>query len=392
MSKAAGSSLPSRDRLPLDGLLVVSIEQAVAAPLCTVRLADAGARVIKIERPDGETARHYDATVGGISAYFVWLNRGKESAALDLKAAEDLTLLHRLVAKADVLVQNLAPGAIDRLGLSADVLAKEFPRLISVHIVGYGQDTPYAHMRAYDMLVQAESGICAVTGAPDAPAKIGVSAADIATGMNAHAAVLEALVSRERTGRGQAIEIAMFDGMADWMAVPLLHFEHAGRETGRYGLAHASIYPYRPYACRSGDAVIVAIQQTSEWSRFCTEVLQRKDLFADERFATNAWRVANRDALDAEIEPVFAGMEREEAIRRLEAAQIAWARLTEVRDLGAHPALRRTSVRLPNGSEVRVPLPAGRREPWRETPSVPAMGADTSRIRAEFAAVAEATP
>lgn len=369
---------------PLSDTLVIAIEQAVAAPLCTVRLADAGARVIKIERPDGETARHYDATVEGMSAYFVWLNRGKESVALDLKSEEDLALLHRMVEKADLLVQNLAPGAIDRLGLSKDALTARFPRLISVHIVGYGQDTSYADMRAYDMLVQAESGVCAVTGSPDAPAKVGVSAADIATGMNAHAAVLEALLQRHKTGRGQAIEIAMFDGMADWMTVPLLHHEH-GRETRRYGLAHASIYPYRPYVCGCGGIVIVAIQQASEWSRFCSEVLQRRDLFADERFATNAWRVANREALDAEIEPIFAALDREEAIRRLNASQIAWGKLTEVRELGAHAALRRMPVRLPNGSEILVPCPAGRSQPSGERPSIPAMGAHTSRIRMEFA-------
>jgi len=368
----------------LAGLLVVSIEQAVAAPLCTVRLADAGARVIKIERTEGETARHYDSSVEGVSAYFVWLNRGKESAALDLKAKEDLALLHRLVAKADIFVQNLAPGAIDRLGLSRAALVEKFPRLISAHIVGYGQDTPYAEMRAYDMLVQAESGVCAVTGSPDTPSKIGVSAADIATGMNAHAAVLEALLERERTNRGQAIEVAMFDGMADWMAVPLLHLEYAKRETGRFGLAHASISPYRPYACSDGRSVIVAIQQPSEWRRFCAGVLRRDDLFADERFTTNAMRVANRRVLDAEIEPVFAGMDREEAIRRLNGAQIAWARFSEVRDLVHHPALRRVAVRLPNGAEVRVPRPAGRERLSREMPIIPEMGADTGRIRREF--------
>lgn len=371
---------------PLEGLLVVSIEQAVAAPLCTVRLADAGARVIKVERPEGETARHYDSTVEGMSAYFVWLNRGKESAALDLKGEADLALLHRMVAKADILVHNLAPGAIDRLGLSAQRIARDHPRLISVGIVGYGQDTDYAAMRAYDMLVQAESGICAVTGTPGTPSKIGVSAADIATGMNAHAAILEALLARERTGRGRVIEIAMFDGMADWMAVPLLHYEHAGRETGRYGLAHASIYPYRPYACRDGVAIVVSIQQASEWKRFCATVLQKPALAGDARFATNALRVANRAALDAEIEPVFAAIDHEEAIRRLDAAQNAWGRASEVRDLPQHKALRRMEVQLPGGKTVTLPKPSVRAAAFETPPAVPALGADTARLRAEFAA------
>jgi len=371
---------------PLDGLLVVSIEQAVAAPLCTVRLADAGARVIKIERPEGETARHYDSTVEGMSAYFVWLNRGKESAALDLKSEADLALLHRMVGKADVLVQNLAPGAIDRLGLSAEAIAKKYPRLIAVGIVGYGQDTDYAAMRAYDMLVQAESGICAVTGTPDTPSKIGVSAADIATGMNAHAAILEALLAREKTGRGRTIEIAMFDGMADWMAVPLLHYEHAGRETGRYGLAHASIYPYRPYTCRDDVAVVVAIQQPSEWKRFCRAVLKRPDLVEDARFATNPLRVANRVALDAEIEPIFASLDSAEAIRLLDAAQNAWGRVSEVRDIPMHKALRRIEVALPGGKTVTVPKPSVRSAAFKAPPTVPALGADTDRVRAEFGA------
>ena len=370
---------------PLAGLLVVSIEQAVAAPLCTMRLADAGARVIKIERPEGETARHYDATVDGMSAYFVWLNRGKESAALDLKSKADLALLHRMVAKADVLVQNLAPGAIERLGLTSETITARFPRLIAVNIVGYGQDTSYAQMRAYDMLVQAESGICAVTGTKDAPSKIGVSAADIATGMNAHAAILEALIARDRTGNGRVIEVAMFDGMADWMTVPLLHFEQAQRETGRHGLAHASIYPYRSYLCRDGS-VIVAIQHSGEWERFCSLVLGRGNLHADARFASNALRVANRDALDAEIEPIFAAMARAEAIRRLEGAQIAWGRLTEMRDLPGHPALRRMTIALPSGRRIKVPRPAGRDDAGETLPAVPAVGADTERIRREFAA------
>jgi crotonobetainyl-CoA:carnitine CoA-transferase CaiB-like acyl-CoA transferase len=370
---------------PLSGLLVVAIEQAVAAPLCTLRLAEAGARVIKVERPQGDTARHYDNSVEGQSAYFVWLNHGKESAALDLKTEPDLAILHHMVAKADVFVQNLAPGAVDRLGLSADVIEDKFPSLIAVSIVGYGQDTAYANMRAYDMLVQAESGICAVTGSPEAPAKIGVSAADIATGMAAHAAVLEALLARQLTGRGQSIEIAMFDCMADWMTVPLLHFEHSGRETGRYGLAHASIYPYRPYSCRDGGQVVIAIQQPNEWRRFCADVLLRPMLATDERFASNALRVANRLALDAEIEPIFAALDRDEAIRRLNAAQIAWGRLTEVRDLGAHPALRRMTVRTSGGHAVAVPRPPGQPRAWEREPKAPARGEHTDRIRAEFA-------
>lgn len=369
---------------PLSGVLVVAIEQAVAAPLCTVRLADAGARVIKIEREGGETARHYDAAVQGTSAYFAWLNRGKESAVLDLKAPGDRDLLHAMLARADVLVQNLAPGALARLGLTPEVIAAQYPQLIAVSITGYGQDTAYAPMRAYDLLVQAESGICAVTGTPETPSKIGVSAADIATGLSAHAAILEALIARGRSGRGQQIEIAMFDAMADWMAVPLLHAEQAGRETGRHGLAHASIYPYRPFACRDG-AVIVAAQTNDEWRRLC-EVMGRPDLAARAEFATNPLRVANRVALDFELEPLFAAVTRAEAIARLEAGGIAWGRFTEVRDLGAHPALRRVEVTLEGGGRFTLPRPPGRDAAFAPGP-VPATGTQTEAIRREFAAV-----
>jgi itaconate CoA-transferase len=369
---------------PLSGLLVVAIEQAVAAPLCTLRLADAGARVIKVERLEGETARNYDATVNGMSAYFVWLNRGKESTALDLKSAEDLALLNRMVAKVDILVQNLAPGAIRRLGLSDDVLGKAFPRLIVVNIVGYGQDTPYADMRAYDVLVQAESGLCSVTGTPNAPCKVGVSAADIATGMNAYAAVLEALLEGNQTGLGRQIEISMFDGLADWMTAPLLHFEHAARETPRYGLAHASIYPNRPYVCLDGS-VVIGIQQNSEWKRFCAIVLKQEALAADRRFQTNALRVENRTALDAEVEPAFARLTCDEAIESLNLAKIAWGRLSDVSRLSRHPALRRMEVTLPDGALVAVPRPAGLKNVAVSPPRIPALGTDTIRLRQEFA-------
>ncbi|MBI1173526.1 CoA transferase [bacterium] len=363
----------------LSGLLVVALEQAVAAPLCTVRLADAGARVIKVEREGGETARAYDSAVHGQSAYFVWLNRGKESAVLDLKGP-DLALFHAMLERADVLVQNLIPGALPRLGLTPEVIAARFPRLIALSINGYGQDTPYAPMRAYDMLVQAESGICSVTGTPDTPCKIGVSAADIATGMNAHAAVLEALIERAKTGRGKQIEIAMFDGMADWMAVPLLHHEYGQRETRRHGLSHAAIYPYRPFACADGT-LIVAIQSNAEWQRFCS-TLSRPDLALREDFATNERRVANRRALDSELDPLFAALTIAGAIARMEAAAIAWGRQTEVRDLGHHPAVRRVEVQTPTAT-ISVPRPAGRDAGFRPGP-VPALGAQTEAIRREF--------
>lgn len=367
---------------PLRGLTVIAIEQAVAAPMCTVRLADAGARVIKIERPEGETARNYDDAVKGTSAYFAWLNRGKESVVLNLKADDDRAILDAMLAQADVLVQNLVPGALDRMGLTQSYIAEHFPRLISLSILGYGQDTPYADMKAYDMLVQAESGLCAVTGTPETPSKIGVSAADIATGMNAHAAILEALIARGITGRGQSIEVSMFDGIADWMAVPLLHFEHAGKETGRFGLSHASIYPYRPFACSDGT-VIVAVQNNKEWARLCEGVLARPDLTAQDAFKTNADRVANRTLLDAEVEPIFASRSVADMITALKAGGIAYARYTSVAELPDHPALRRTNVALASGEVVTMPRPAGRKATFATGP-VPGLGEHTEAIRAEF--------
>jgi crotonobetainyl-CoA:carnitine CoA-transferase CaiB-like acyl-CoA transferase len=351
--------------------------------MCTLRLADAGARVVKIERAEGDTARHYDKAVKGTSAYFAWLNRGKESAALDLKDPDDLAIVRRMVTKADVFVQNLAPGASARLGLGAAELIQKHPRLIVVDIVGYGQDTAYRDMRAYDMLVQAESGICSVTGTPETPSKVGVSIADIGTGMNAHAAILEALIARQRTGRGRAIEIAMFDSMADWMAVPLLHLEYEGRETTRHGLSHAAIYPYAPYACRDGE-VVIAIQSPAEWRRFCEGVLGRPELCTDPRFTDNSLRVKNREALDGELRAFFAELTRDEAIARLEGQQIAWSRVSSVRDLAAHPALRRIDVSLPDGEMFSAPCPAGRN--GLRPAAVPGLGEHTAAIRAEFSA------
>lgn len=366
----------------LDGVLVVSLEQAVAAPLCTQRLADAGARVIKIERPGGETARHYDATTRGASAYFVWLNRGKESAELDLKASEDMALFLAMLDRADVLVQNLVPGALDRMGLDPATVSARFPRLIVANICGYGQDTPHAGMRAYDMLVQAEAGIAGVTGTPEDACKIGVSAADLATGMAAYAAVLEALIKRGAKGRGGQVDVAMFDVMADWMTVPLLHLEQAGRPTGRHGLHHAVICPYGPLTCADGT-LVVAVQNAAEWQRFCDTVLQRPGIASDPRFATNPDRVAHRAALDGEIAALVAPLTTAEMVARLEAGCIAWGRLSSLPDLAAHPALRRMDVPLADGACVSMPRPPGR-DAGFVSGAVPGLGTATARLRAEF--------
>jgi crotonobetainyl-CoA:carnitine CoA-transferase CaiB-like acyl-CoA transferase len=367
---------------PLRKLLVVALEQAVAAPLCTVRLADAGARIIKIERREGETARHYDGTVFGESAYFTWLNRGKESAVLDIKQVEDLGLLRRMIARADVFVQNLAPGAAARLGLAAHQLTAEHRRLIAVDIVGYGQDTPYRDMRAYDLLVQAEAAACSITGTPAEPCKVGFSVADIVTGMNAHCLILEALLERADTGRGRAIEVSMFDGMADMMAVPLLHYTSAGCDTPRCGLAHASIRPYGAYRCRDGRELVVAIQNANEWKRFCDGVLESPQFVSDRRFESNPSRVLNQVALDAAIAATFDQFDSEQMVTRLQKSKIAWGRVSTVQDLAVHPALHWLSVELPSGDRVAVPRPAGRAEELGG--AIPALGFHTEQVRSEF--------
>ena len=367
---------------PLSNHLVVSLEQAVAAPACTVRLADAGARVIKIERNTGETARHYDHSVKGTSAYFAWLNRGKESATLDLKDGEDRQLVEAMLSEADVFVQNFAPGAMARLGLGARDVVARHPGIIAVDIVGYGQDTPGRDLRAYDLLVQAEAGICAVTGTTESPCKVGVSIADVGTGMNAHAAILEALLERTATGKGQAIEISMFDSMADWMSVPLLHWLEQGRETPRAGLAHASIYPYAPFSCRDGS-VLIAVQNNGEWSRFCREVLSQPHLIDDSRFATNTNRVAHRDALAAIISEWFAPKCVAEVLEALEGAHIAYGRVSSISDLAAHPSLRLVDARVPGGKFRAVASPLRPHQPQR---AVPGIGEHTGALRTEFAA------
>ena len=371
-------------RKPLDGLLVVALEQAVAAPLASGRLADAGARVIKIERAEGDFARGYDHVVHGESAYFVWLNRGKESIVLDVKKAEDAALLARMVARADVFIQNLAPGAAARLGFDSGELRRRHPRLITCDVSGYGESGPYRDMKAYDLLVQAESGLAAVTGRAEGPGRVGVSVCDIAAGLYAYGAILEALIRRGVTGEGSAIKVSLFDGMADWMTVPLLHFDYGGKAPERVGLNHPTIAPYGVYRLTEGEALL-SIQNEREWRRLCAEVLQKPGMADDPRFRDNSARVANRPALDAAIAAVFAALSREEAVNRLNAAAIAYGMLNGVDGLSAHPQLRRVMVETPSGP-VALPAPpaqvVGGEVALRP---VPALGEHSDRLRREFA-------
>ncbi len=370
---------------PLEGLLVVSMEQAVAAPTCSVRLADAGARVIKIERAEGDFARGYDAAAAGQSTYFVWLNRGKESLCLDIKAPEDKALLERLLARADVFIQNLAPGAMARAGFGSAALRDKHPRLITVDISGYGETGDYAAMKAYDLLVQAEVGLASITGHPAGPGRVGVSACDIACGMNAHAAVLEALIQRGITGRGTGIAVSLFDGMADWMNVPLLYFEGTGRAPARMGLAHPSICPYGAYPAADGALVLISIQNEREFARLCTDFLGDATLPQRDGFRSNVERVANRAVVDARVANGFAARTRDDCAAALRAADIAFGLVNDMAGLAAHPALRRTTVATPGGPVALAAPPAVFADGARVLGPVPALGAHTDAIRAEFA-------
>jgi crotonobetainyl-CoA:carnitine CoA-transferase CaiB-like acyl-CoA transferase len=368
---------------PLAGILVVSVEQALAAPLATRRLADAGARVIKVERPEGDFARGYDEVVHGESTFFVWSNRGKESVVLDFKTPADAALLARLIARADVFVQNLVPGALGRAGFGSDLLRSRHPRLITCDLSGYGETGPYASMKAYDMLVQSESALVSVTGTPESPARVGISICDIGAGMHAHAAIVEALLLRARTGGGTALKISLFDAMADWMAVPYLHHAYGGRAPGRSGLMHAAIAPYGPYRTADG-ALMLAVQNEREWARLCERALGRPDLARDARFGSNPLRVAAREELRAAIEAVFTTMTSDTVAARLGEADIAFARINSVADFAAHPALRLMRVETPSGP-VDLPAEAVR---WVDDAgharAVPALGEHTEAIRREF--------
>ncbi len=374
--------------LPLTGITVVSLEQAVAAPFATRQLADLGARVIKVERAGaGDFARDYDRTVHGQASYFVWLNRGKESIELDVKSARGQQILAALLARADVFVQNLAPGAADRLGLSAAALRSRHPRLICCSVSGYGPDGPYRGKKAYDLLVQCEAGLLSVTGTPDTPAKAGISVADIAAGMYAFTGVLTALYERERTGAGTEVDVAMLDALGEWMTQPYLYSVYGGEEPRRTGARHASISPYGPYAVAGGQ-VVLGLQNEREWSVLCQDILGQPELTEDPRFATNTERVAHDDELSTIIEAALHELTAEQVEARLDAAGIANARLRTPAEFAAHPQLaarnRWRDVGTPGGP-VRALLPPvtldGREAAMGD---VPALGQHTAAILAEL--------
>jgi len=369
--------------LPLEGLLVVSIEQAVAAPQCTCRMADAGARVIKVERPEGDFARHYDYIVHGESAHLVWLNRGKQSVVIDLTKDDDKALLEAMLAKADVFVQNLKPGALAKLGFAVSRLRKDYPKLICCSISGYGESGPYAQRKAYDLLIQAESGVASVTGGPEAPARVGVSIVDIAAGLNAYEAILEALIARSRTGVGAEISISMFDVMAEWMTIPLLNQEY-GKPFKRIGLAHPTIAPYGVFKTRDGADILIAIQNDREWRVLADKVLGDPALGTAPKFATVTSRLEHRAETDAKVASVFAANDVDPLMQKLAAADIAFARVNDSALLGKHPHLRRITVDTPSGP-ASIPAPAPLRAGERRSyGSIPALGEHTTMIRKEF--------
>jgi len=368
----------------LEGLLVVSLEQAVAAPYAASRLADAGARVIKVERPEGDFARNYDADAHGYSSYFVWLNRGKESVALDLKQPADLKIFKTMLTKADVFIQNLMPGALDRLGISMAALRAADPRLITCDISGYGASGPFAQMKAYDFLVQAEVGLAQITGAPEEPGRVGVSVCDIAAGMTAHAAILQALVARGRTGEGRAIEVSLFHVLADWMNVPYLQHHYGGREIRRPGLHHPTIAPYGAYRCGDEKMLLISIQNEREWVRLCSDVLDQPDLPQDPKFDSNVHRVQNRAALDAIMNGVFSQYSIDKIADKLQAAQIAFGRLNDMDVFAQHPQNRFVAVRTSAG-DVKLLAPGAILNGALPTlGAVPDLGEHNDAIRAEF--------
>ncbi|MAC41298.1 MAG: carnitine dehydratase [Pelagibacterales bacterium] len=368
----------------LEGILVVSLEQAVAAPLCSLRLAEAGARVIKIERADGDFARQYDKDVKGESAYFVWLNRGKESLVIDIKNSEDLKLLKKIIVSADIFIQNLAPGASDRAGLGSKDMRDLNKKLITCDISGYGEVGPYRDMKAYDLLVQAETGLCSVTGTQEEEGRVGVSVCDIACGMNAHSSILQALYTREKTGKGTGIQVSLFAGMADWMNVPYLQTVYGKRSIKRVGLSHPSIAPYGAYYSKCGKKILISIQNEREWVNLCKSVLMLNNLYADIRFNEPTKRVKNRIELDKIISKEFIKYDKDLIVERLRKEKIACGVLNSIEDLEKHPQLRKIKCTI-GDQEVELIAPPsivlGEKDIISKVPSV---GENSINIREEF--------
>jgi itaconate CoA-transferase len=374
---------------PLDGITVVSLEHAIAAPFCTRQLADLGARVIKVERPGaGDFARDYDTRVKGLASHFVWTNRSKESLTLDLKQPDALTALKQLLGQADVLVQNLAPGAAARMGLSFNALSEQHPKLIVCDISGYGADGPYRDKKAYDLLIQSEAGFLSVTGTPDAPSKAGNSIADIAAGMYAYTSILSALLLRGKTGQGSHIDVSMLESLAEWMSYPLYYAFDGAPPPPRSAAAHASIYPYGPFAAGDGGSVMLGLQNEREWKGFCETVLQDAALASDPRFDSNARRNEHRAALQAIILEVFAQLSTGQVLQRLDAAQIANARMNDMAGLWAHPQLKARGRWQAVGSsagDIPALLPPGRSNRFDyRMDAVPAVGQHTEAILREL--------
>jgi itaconate CoA-transferase len=373
---------------PYEGLVVVALEQAVAAPLATCHFAQGGARVIKIERKEGDFARAYDSAVKGTASYFAWANHGKESLCLNIKQPEDADLLHRLLAKADIFIQNLAPGATERAGFGSEDLRRRYSRLITCDISGYGETGPYAEMKAYDFLVQCESGLVAVNGAPGHPGRIGVSVCDIGAGMNAVIGLQKALIARGITGQGSGVKLSLFDTAADWMTVPLMHTVYGGKAPQPVGLHHPSIAPYGGFSTSDGQMLAISIQNEREWLSLCTAVLGDASMATDPRFCNAAARVKNRTETDALVARCFAAHDRATLERMLRRAAIAYGAVNTLADFAAHPALRRAEVTLEDGAVAHLVAPPIRHSFDPDTPTlgrVPAVGQHSAAIRAEFA-------
>ena len=368
----------------LEGIQVITLEQAVAAPYASGKLAQAGARVIKIEREEGDFARRYDSDVNGLSAYFVWLNHGKESVCLNIKDAEDLLILKNIISKSDIFIQNLMPGATNRIGISSKSLREKYPSLITCDISGYGQSGPYSKMKAYDLLIQAESGLANINGSSQEPGRVGVSVCDIAAGMTSFQAILQALIGRNKTGFGRGIEVSLFHSLSDWMNVPYLQTVYGKRKVKRAGLHHATIAPYGVYKCKQDELILISIQNEREWSSLCSLVLKKTDLIEKDNFSNNSNRVINRNRLDQIINDVFGSMSRKDIIKRLQDADIAYGQLSTVEDLADHPQSNFISVQTSEG-EISLLSPGAVINGEEVTfGKVPFLGEHTNKIKNEY--------